>query len=98
MKAKGKTTFIPNYHFYYQTWQSEICFFKHICDCLGCDRVMHGVVDKVGGLNSITKPFSDDLIDNGLFVPRRKLKRMASFAIFLVPIHFLLNPFNVRLP
>ncbi|KAN0109249.1 hypothetical protein V8E52_009433 [Russula decolorans] len=27
---------------------------------------MHGVVDKVGGLNSITKPFSDDLIDNGL--------------------------------
>jgi hypothetical protein len=59
---------------------------------------MHGVVDKVGGLNSITKPFSDDLIDNGLFVPRRKLKRMASFAIFLVPIHFLLNHFNVRRP
>jgi hypothetical protein len=59
---------------------------------------MHGVVDKVGGLNNITKPFSDDLIDNGLFVSRRKLKRMASFAIFLVPIHFLLNPFNVRLP
>jgi hypothetical protein len=54
---------------------------------------VHGVVDKVGGLNSITKPFSDDLMDNRLFVPRRKLKRMAFFAIFLVLIHFLLNAF-----
>ena len=76
----------------------SIVFLKHICDCLGCDRVVHGVVDNVGGLNRITKPFSDDLMNNRLFVPRRKLKRMASFAIFLVPIHFLLNPFNVGLP
>jgi hypothetical protein len=76
----------------------NIVFLKHICGCLGCDRVVHGVVDKVGGLNSITKPFNDDLMDNRLFVARRKLKRMASFAIFLVPIHFLLNPSNVRLP
>jgi hypothetical protein len=76
----------------------NIVFLKHICDCLGCDRVVHGVVDKVGGLNSITKPFSDDLMDNRLFVPRRRLRRMASFAIFLVPIHFLFNPFNGRLP
>ena len=76
----------------------NIVFLKHICNCLGCDRVVHSVANKVGGLNSITKPFSDDLRDNRLFVPRRKLKRMASFAIFLVPIHFLLNPFNGRLP
>jgi hypothetical protein len=75
----------------------NIVFLKHICDCLGCDRVVHGVVDEVSGLNSITKPFSDDLMKNRLFVLRKKLKRMASFAIFLVLIHFLLNPFNVRL-
>jgi hypothetical protein len=59
---------------------------------------VHSVVDKVGGLNSITKLFGDHLMDNRLFVLTRKLKRMASFAIFLVLIHFLLNPFNVRLP
>jgi hypothetical protein len=64
---------------------------------LGCDKVGDGVIDEVGGLNSIIKPFSDDLIDNTLFVTRRMLKRMAPFAIFLAPIHFLLDPFNGRL-
>jgi hypothetical protein len=72
----------------------NIVFLEHICDCLGCDRVGHSVVNKIGGLNSIIKPFSNDLMDNRLFVARRKLKRMASFAIFFVPIHFLLDPFN----
>jgi hypothetical protein len=76
----------------------NIVFLKHICDCLGCDRVGHGIVDKVSGLNSIIKPFSGDLMDNRFFVTRRKLRKMAPFAIFLVPIYFLLHPFNSRLP
>jgi hypothetical protein len=76
----------------------RIVFLKHIPDCLGCERVGYGVVDKVGGLNSIIKPFSGDLMDNRLFVTRGKLRKMAPFAIFLVPIHFLLYPFNSGLP
>jgi hypothetical protein len=76
----------------------NIVFIKHIHDCLGYNRIGHGVVDKVGGLNSIIKPFSGDLMDNRLFVTRGKLRKMALFAIFLVPIHFLLHLFNSGLP
>jgi hypothetical protein len=88
LESKRKTTLIPNYHFYYQTWQSKNCFLKHIPDCLGCDRVGHGVVDKVGGLNSIIKPFSDDLMDNRLFVARRKLRKNGPLCHFSCPHPF----------
>jgi hypothetical protein len=62
----------------------------------GVDRVGDGVVDEVGGLDSIIKPFHDDLMDNTLFVARRMLRRMAPFAIFLASIHFLLDPSTGR--
>jgi hypothetical protein len=63
---------------------------------LWCDKVGDGIVDKVGGLDSIIKPFCDDLMDNTLFVARRMLRKMAPFAIFLAPIHFLLDPSTSR--
>jgi len=69
-------------------------FLKHIPDCLRCDRVGDDVIDKVSGLNSIIKLSSDDLIDNRLFIIRRKLKKTAFIAVFLISIHFLLYPFN----
>ena len=75
---------------------ANIVFLKHIPDCLGCDKVGDGIVDEVGGLDSIIKPFHDDLMDNTLFVARRMLRRMAPFAIFLAPIHFLLDPSTGR--
>jgi hypothetical protein len=47
---------------------------------------MHGVVDKVGGLNSITKPFSDDLIDNVL----RPLSYLGAARPLMLPLFRLL--------
>ena len=69
-------------------------FFKHISNCLGYDRVGDGIVNEVSGLNNIIKLSDDDLIDNRLFIIRRKLRKTALIAVFLVPIHFLLYHFN----
>ena len=69
-------------------------FLKHISDCLRCDRVRDGVIDEVSGLTSIIKLTNGDLIDNRLFIVRRKLRKTALIAVFLVFIHFLLYPFN----
>ena len=69
-------------------------FFKHISNCLGYDRVGDGIVDEVSGLNNIIKVSSDNLIDNRLYIIRRKLKKTALIAVFLVLIHFLLYHFN----
>ena len=56
--------------------------------------VGNSVVDEASGLNSIIKLSSDDLINNKLFIIRRKLRKTALIAVFLVPIHFLLYHFN----
>jgi hypothetical protein len=56
------------------------------------------VIDEVGGLNSIIKPFNNDLVNKVLLVTIRKLRRMTPFALFLVYIHFLHDPINGRLP
>jgi len=69
-------------------------FFKHISNYLWYDRVGDGIVDEVNGLNNIIKVSSDDLIDNRLFIIRRKLRKTALIAVFLIPIHFLLYYFN----
>jgi len=69
-------------------------FFKYISNCLGYDRVGDGIVDEVSSLNNIIKVSSNDLIDNRLFIIRRKLRKTALIAVFLVPIHFLLYHFN----
>jgi hypothetical protein len=65
---------------------------------LGYDKDRNYVIDEVGGLNSIIKPFSNDLINKVLLVAIRKLGRMTLFALFLVYIHFLHDPINGRLP
>jgi hypothetical protein len=71
--------------------------FKHIPDYLGYDKDRNYVIDKVSGLNSIIKPSSNDLVNKVLLVAMKKLGRMTLFALFLVYIHFLHNPFNDRL-
>ena len=94
MKAKGKlllnqiTTFTIKYS------RVKMTFFKHISNCLGCDRVGDGAIDEVNGLNSIIKLSSDDLMDNCLFVIKRKLRKTALIAVFIIVLHFLLYSFN----
>src|SRR6267154_1787725 len=51
--------------------KAKIGFLEHISNCLECNRVGNSVVDKVSGLNSIIKLFSDNLINNKLFIIRR---------------------------
>jgi hypothetical protein len=62
------------------------------------DIIRKNVVDEVGGLNSIIKPSSNDLVSKELLVAMRKLGRMTPFAPFLVHIYVLYDPFNGRLP
>ena len=69
----------------------------HIPDCFRYDRINKNVVGKVGGLNSIIKPSSNDLVNKVLLVAIRKLERMTPFALYLVYIHFLHDPINDRL-
>jgi hypothetical protein len=72
--------------------------FKHISDNLGYDKDRNYVIDEVGGLNSIIKPSSNDLVNKVLLVAIKKLERMTPFAPCLVYIHFLYDPLNSRLP
>jgi hypothetical protein len=74
-----------------------ICF-EHIPDCFKYDIIKKNVVDEVGGLNSIIKPSSNDLVSKELLVAMRKLGRMTPFAPFLVHIYVLYDPFNGRPP
>ena len=48
-------------------------YVKHISDCLRCGKVRGDVGDEVNGLNSIIKPFNNDLIANRLRNKRRKV-------------------------
>lgn len=73
-----------------------VCF-KHISNCLKCNKVRYDIVDEFGGLNSIINTSNSDLMDNKLLVIRRKLRKMAPFAIFLVLIHFIFYSINNRL-
>ena len=68
--------------------------FLTVWDVIG----LGGVVDEMGSLDSIIKLSSDDLENNGLFVMIGELGGMASFAVFLVHIYFLLDSTNGRLP
>jgi hypothetical protein len=77
--------------------KANIVCLDHIPDCFGYDRINNNVVDKVGGLNSIIKPSNNDLVNKILLVAMKKLGRMTPFALFLVYIHFLHDPFNGRL-
>ncbi len=76
----------------------KVVLLEYIPDCLGTDRVGDDIVDEMGSLNSIVKLPSGDLVYDGLFVLTRKLRRVISFAVFLVFIEFLLDPTNGRPP
>ena len=65
---------------------------------MGYDKDRNYVINEVGGLNSIIKPSSNDLVNKVLLIAIRKLERMTPFALFLVYIHFLHDPINGRLP
>jgi hypothetical protein len=77
--------------------KANIVCLKHISDCFRYDRINKNVVGKVGGLNSIIKPSSNDLVNKVLLIAIRKLGRITPFALFLVYIHFLHDSINGRL-
>jgi hypothetical protein len=58
---------------------------------LGGDRIGNDVVDEIGSLDSIVKLSSGDLANDRLFITRGELGWTTSFAVFLIPIHFLLE-------
>jgi hypothetical protein len=78
--------------------KANIVCLKHIPNCFRYDRINKNVVGKVGGLNSIIKPSSNDLVNKVLLMAIRKPGRMTPFALYLVYIHFLHDPINGRLP
>ena len=61
----------------------KVVFLECISHCLGCNRRGEDVDDVMCSLNSIIKLSSSDLMHNRLFVTRKKLGRMATFAILL---------------
>jgi len=62
------------------------------------DRIGEDVVDEIGSLDSIVQLSSGDLVNDRLFIIREELRWATSFAIFLVPVHFLLDSSNGGLP
>ena len=44
--------------------RAKVILFECIPDCLGCDRVGKDVVDEMGGLHSIIKFSTGDLMNN----------------------------------
>ena len=62
------------------------------------DRIGEDVVDEIGSLNSIVQLSSSNLANNRLFITRGELGWATSFAVFLVPVHFLLDSSNGGLP
>ena len=72
--------------------------FQDISDCLRCDRIWNDGIDVLGGLNSIVKPPSDDLSNDGPFVARSELGRSSSRVVLLIPIHLFANSIDGPLP
>jgi len=66
----------------------SVSAFLTVWGVIGLQRVM---------LDSSIKLSSGDLVNNGLFVMIGELGGMASFAVFLVHIYFLLDSTNGRL-
>jgi len=76
--------------------RAKVFFFECISHCLGCDRRWKDVVDKMCGLDSIIQSSSSNLLNNRLFIPRGKLGRATTFAVFLVQIKLLADSSNGR--
>ena len=64
--------------------RAKVVLLECISHCLRRDRRGEDVVDIMGGLDSIIKLSSGDLVDDRLFVMRGELGRMTTFAILLV--------------
>ena len=78
--------------------RAKAIFLEWIPDCLGCDRTGKDVVDEMGGLHSIIKPPTGNMMNNWMLVNWRQFGRTSPFAVFFVSIHLLLDPPNGRLP
>ena len=76
----------------------KVILFECTSDCLGCDRIRKNVVDKMGGLHSIIKSSTGDLVANRSLVAWRQLQTTSSFTVFFITIHLFTNPPNNRLP
>ena len=72
-------------------------FLQYIPNSLRSNRVGYGGIYELSGLDSIVKLPRPDLMDNWLFITRRKLGRTATRMIFLIPLHLPTNPANVTL-
>ena len=74
---------------------TEVVLFKCNPDCLRCDMVgMMLLHNEAGTLESIIKLPSSDLVNKRLLVMRREFGRIASFVVFLVCLHLLVDPAN----
>src|SRR6266566_545980 len=79
-------------------YRPKIILFECISHCLGCDRRRNDIVDEISSLNCIIKLSSSDLAKNRLFIAWRELGRTATFIVFHLQIHLLLDPTNNSLP
>ena len=73
---------------------TEVMLFKWIPDCLGYDMIGNCIVNEAGSLDSIIKFPNSDLENKRLLVTRREFGRMASFVVFFVCLHLLVDPAN----
>ena len=79
----------------FQHWYLFLCCsiktiaFQDISDCLRCDWIENDGIDVLDGLNSVVKPSSSDLSNDGLFVVSSELERSSSRVVLLVPIHLI---------
>ena len=73
---------------------TEVVLFKYIPDYLGYDMVGNDVVNEVSSLDSIIKLPSSDLANKRLLVTRREFGRTASFIVFLICLHLLIDSAN----
>ena len=65
----------------------EIRFFERISDCLRMNRMWNKIVDKLGSLNCIIYLSRSDSVSYSPLISWRKLRRPASFFVFLVSIY-----------
>ena len=88
----------------FQHWCFFLCCrikpiaFQDISDCLRCDWIGNDGVDVLDGLNSVVRPSSSDLSNNGLFITRSELERSSSQVVLLVPIHLITDSIDSPLP
>ncbi len=88
----------------FEQWVFLLCYRPKIIllectsHCLGCDRRRNNIINEIGSLNSIIKSSSSDLVQNRLFITRRKLERTATPVISISKSIFFLILSTIDLP